>query len=157
MKKIIIILCSILLISNVVLADPVRTTTWLSFKWNAVTTNADDTPCTDLGGYAIYKSRTNDEATWESLTGMDKACKIVVPEYTTTSFWCYEPGTWFFMLRAFDKTKNFGGKSDILELFVDITAPGCVLSAEVVIPGDLNNDGDVDGSDLSILSENFGK
>jgi len=157
MKKIIIFACLVLLISSVALADPVRTTTWLSFKWDAVTENSDGKPCTDLGGYAIYKSRTDDEAIWKDLTGMDKACKIVAPEYTTTSFWCYEPGTWFFMFRAFDKTKNFGVKSDVLEVFVDITAPGCVTGAEVITPGDLNNDGDVDGDDLAIMAENLGK
>jgi len=157
MKKIIIFVCLMLLMASVTFAEPVRTTTWLTFKWDAVTENSDGKPCIDLAGYAIYKSRTNDEAAWDNLIGIDKACQIVAQEETTISFWCHEEGTWFFMIRAYDTTKNFSEKSDIVEVFVDITAPGCVTGAEVVTPGDLNNDGDVDKDDLSILSENFGK
>lgn len=139
-------------------AESVRTTTWITLKWDPVVENSDETACDDLDGYAIYRSRVNDDDNaWSDLTGREKAYKIIPADQNKASFWCYEPGTWFFIVRAFDTSNNFSGTSNIVECFVDTAAPGVVTGVEVVTPGDLNNDGKVDGADLSIMSQNIGK
>jgi hypothetical protein len=157
-KKVILLFLTFTFFAIVTIAkaEPVRTTTWLTFSWEPVTVNANGTPCDDLAGYAIYRSAVN--ADWDELTGKTKAYKVIpATNQGKYSCWCKEGGTFFWMIRAFDKTDQFSEKSNIIECFVDTTFPGTVIDFQAVTPGDINNDGDVDGKDLSIMSENFGK
>jgi len=137
-----------------------RATTWLTFTWVPVTVNANNTPCTDLAGYTIYRSRSNESADWKEITGIEKAYQVIPATITENkdkySCWCLEGGTWYFMIRAFDTTKQFSSRSNIISCFVDVTMPGAVIDFQAVTPGDINNDGSVDGKDLSIMSMNFG-
>ena len=162
MKENKISLCFVVLIlflvCSVCRADPVRTTTWITFAWDAVTENADGTPCDDLAGYTIYRSRVSGQ--WDGETGKEAAFQVIMLADGTNqsrhSCWCYDGGDWFWMMRAFDKTGQFSAASNEVACFIDTAAPGSVINFKVVKPGDLNNDGNVDGKDLAIMSKNFG-
>ena len=127
-------------------AQQIRTSAHISFRWDKVTLNADGTECTDLAGYAIYRSR--ESGNWDGFIGKDNAYRIITKNQTEFICICNDNlfGVWFWMMRAFDETNQFGEQSKELEIFIDS-----------MIPGDINNDGHVDGTDLSIFSVNFGK
>ena len=116
----------------------------IHFTWDPVTENADGTPCTDLAGYAIYRSDQPDN--WEGQTGRDKAYKILPPTQTSYCCWCTNAGKWYWIIRAFDTNDNYSiGPSEIIQYDVD-----------TILLGDLDLDQDIDGTDLSILARNFG-
>jgi len=156
MSKYIFLIVMFLLIfcGGLCYADAVRTTNRLTLSWEAVTQNSDGTECDDLAGYAIYRSRESNK--WDDLIGKEKAYRVVSPNQSEFGFWCHEPGTWFWMVRAFDKTLQFSDKSNQVESFVDLTRPSSPKTIIIKIPGDLDNDGDVDGDDLAAVSINFG-
>ena len=128
----------------------------LRFAWDAVTTNADETPCTDLAGYAIYRSREADN--WNTLTGAEPAFVQVTATETFVAVTCPEPGVWYWMVRAFNTSGNYSyGTSNIIMTDIDTIIPGAIFHFRTCQPGDINCDGDIDGSDLIVFSEAFGK
>ena len=47
------------------------TTTSITFQWSQVTEYCDGTPCDDLEGYALYRSRVSDQ--WRELNNIETA------------------------------------------------------------------------------------
>jgi len=127
----------------------------LRFAWDAVTHNIDDTPCTDLAGYAIYRSKEPDN--WGLLTGASAAYISVAADVTFVAFVCSEPGIWFWIIRGFDHSGNYSlGPSEVIATDIDTIEPGQILNFRTCQVGDINCDGDVNGSDLVRLGEAFG-
>ena len=127
----------------------------LIFAWDAVTTNADDSECTDLAGYAIYRSREADN--WTELTGSQPAYAMVANDITRVAVTCPDAGVWYWIIRGFDCSGNFSfGPSNVITTDIDIIIPGSVLHFRTCQAGDINCDGDVDGADLAAFSEAFG-
>jgi len=141
-KNIILSLFFILALAATVSAD--RPSNWLSFSWDAVTQNVDGTEGSDIDGYAIYRSR--EPEAWSFLTGKEKAFNIIPADQTGVSCWCDEPGAWFFIVRVFNTDNFFSNESNVVECFID--------PAQI---GDLDHDGDVDGADLAIMAQSFGR
>ena len=127
----------------------------LRFSWDAVTINADGTPCTDLGGYTIYRSR--DANNWNELTGAGPAFVQVAATETFIAATCPEAGVWYWIIRAFDTSGNYSGISEVLIIDIDISIPNAVFHFRTCQAGDINCDGDVDGADLVEFSEAFGR
>jgi len=73
----------------------------LNFAWDEVTTNADGTPCDDLGGYFFYCSLAAGDYT-------DPLCKIDVGnEITATVEVALDEGqTGYFVVTAYDLNGN---------------------------------------------------
>lgn len=94
----------------------------VTLAWNAVTTNRDGTPITDLAGYAIWRrSVPLDEPAgqWSQIATVDDAA-------TSWSDSPYTPGSrWEFKIRAFDQANNITGFSDSVTVVMtdDVTAP----------------------------------
>lgn len=143
----------IIIIATIAYADP--STKDLNFSWNAVAINTDGSPCLDLAGYAIYRSREADN--WNALTGPLPAYANTCAEQTKVSVICPESGIWYWVVRAFNTPGNYSGISNIIETDVSLDIPGAILDFKLCIPSDLDCDGDIDGTDLSILAESFGK
>jgi len=150
------ILCSVLIASMVRAQDSVR----MIFSWDAVTTNADGTPCNDLAGYVIYKSRINTPENWETLLTKEQAVAIIPPDQNSAFIYILEGGVWYWAIRAFDSNCNiggYGGPENIIMTDVDATIPGVVVGYSYCNQGDFNCDGVIDGADLAIFAQNFGK
>jgi len=113
-------------------ADP--STVDMRFSWDAVTTNADDTPCTDLHGYAIYRSRINTPEALEALIVLTDAFILVPPDQTTVAIHCPDAGTWYWTIRAYDHAGNiggYGGSDNVITTNVDIIIPGQVFNFSI--------------------------
>ena len=120
----------------------------IRFSWDAVTLSTDNEPCTDLAGYALYRSRETNN--WELFTGPESAYAIVAADITFLSINCSEPGEWYWMLRAFDTSGNYSlGPSEIIHTNIDITHPGNVFHFRTCQKGDINCDGDINSSDIT--------
>jgi len=127
----------------------------LIFAWDAITTNADDTECVDLAGYAIYRSREADN--WSELTGAQSAYVIVANDITRVAINCSDAGIWFWIIRGFDDNGNYSlGPSTIITTDIDTIIPGSVLHFRTCQAGDINCDGNVNGADIVAFSEAFG-
>jgi len=98
----------------------------ITFSWDAVTTNTNGTPCTDLAGYAVYRSREPDN--WGALTGADAAFLITQPDVTNLLVIAPRnaPGVWFWAIRAFDLAGNFSDHSNVVETDIDVNLPAGV-------------------------------
>ncbi len=69
-----------------------------TLSWSAPTQNADNTPLTDLAGYNIYYGT--------SAGNYPNTVKISNPGITTSLIENLAPGTWFFVVTAFDTSGN---------------------------------------------------
>ena len=147
---VLLVVVAMLCLAQVCHADSIN----VKFKWAAVTVNADNSPCTDLAGYALYRSRESND--WTALTGAEQAYAQVLATETTLTVVCPQPGTWFWAIRAFNNSGVYGAISNVLENNIDVT-PGVAFNFRFCRPGDMNCDGDVDGKDLVEFSEAFGK
>ena len=119
----------------------------LRFSWESVTLNADGTPCSDLAGYALYRSREANN--WESFTGIEPSFIRVDADKTFVALTCPEPGEWYWVIRAFDTTGHYSDISEVLHVNVDIMRPGSVFHFRTCQKGDINCDGDIDSSDIA--------
>jgi len=152
MKKSMFWMFLIIFLTVVFISECLAESSHLRFAWDAVTINADDTPCTDLAGYTIYRSREPDN--WEALTGASAAYISVAADVTFVAFVCNEPGIWFWIIRGFDHSGNYSlGPSDVIATDIDTIRPGQILNFRTCQVGDINCDGDVNGSDLVRLGE----
>lgn len=128
----------------------------LRFTWDAITLNADETPCTDLAGYAIYRSTEADN--WGALTGPDAAYISVAADVIYVAFNCPDPGIWYWIVRGFDTSGNYSlGPSEVITTDIDTILPGQILNFRTCQRGDINCDGDIDGADLVEFSRAFGQ
>ena len=130
-------------------------TSHLRFSWDAVTINSDKTPCTDLAGYALYRSR--EAQNWTLAIGSGPAFLQVSADITYVSLICPESGEWYWIVRAFDKNGNYSGISDVVLTNIDTISPNKVFHFRTCQKGDINCDGDVNSSDLKAFSEVFGQ
>lgn len=74
----------------------------ITLNWNDVTTNADNTPTTDVAGYEVW-------ARIPTLFDWRLEASTTISQWTNSP---YEPGqTWEFMVRAVDTSYNFGAFS----------------------------------------------
>ena len=103
------------------------------FSWNNVTEN--ETPCTDLAGYAIYRSRIDVDSKWLFETYEQKAFKIVTADVLTTSVTCTDDGIWYWIIRAFDTSGNYSFRSNVLKTDFDTTIPGSVMEFKIISGG----------------------
>lgn len=117
-------LMSILLAVSSINAEPLRYKTTMTMYWEAVTVNDDETPCTDLAGYALYRS--TESGNWIDLTGADKAYATVDATQLQCEIICSEGGLFYWVVRAFDTTGNYGDISNELETFIDTSRPNKV-------------------------------
>ena len=128
----------------------------LRFSWDAVTENVGGGQCTDLAGYAIYRSRDADK--WDELIGDKPAFAQVSATETFIAITCPESGIWYWLVRAFDTSANYSVPlSEIVMTNVDTISPGVVFHFRTCQAGDINCDGDINGADLVEFSEAFGK
>lgn len=96
-----------LALSSAVMADN------LTFKWDAVTLNADGTPCTDLGGYKLYRG------TAKGIYGP----AIEVGNVTTYVHSETKDGKYYYAVSAYDTSGNESGVSNEVTVTIDHTAP----------------------------------
>jgi hypothetical protein len=127
MKKI----CAILLVLPLLLlgADgpvaPTPANPTAILQWDAPTTNADGTPCTDLAGYVIALS----DATMDLATSGPPLCEVrqSQPQVTTQSLAPLvsgrAAGVYRLWVRAFDAAGNESVWSDPFLVEIDPTAP----------------------------------
>lgn len=73
-------------------------------SWNAVTTNQDGTPTSDVAGYKIYAGRSSGVYTH---SGSPKN----VGNVTSATYTIDAPGDWFVAVAAYDNSANEGLKS----------------------------------------------
>ena len=114
-------------------ADPAAVD--MRFSWDAVTTNADDTPCTDLHGYAIYRSRVNTPEALDNLLVLGDAFILVPPDQTTVAIHCPEDGIWYWIIRAYDHAGNiggYGGSDNVITTDVDVVFPGQTFHFSII-------------------------
>ncbi len=153
--EVIVLIIVVMLYSGIIGFCYAGYTSNLIFSWDAVTENNDNTACTDLAGYAIYRSREPDN--WSNLTGTQSAFVIVAKGFTRVAVSCSEPGIWFWGIRAFDESGNFSIEiSNIITTDIDTIIPGAILHFSTCQAGDINCDGDIDGADLVEFSKAFG-
>lgn len=94
----------------------------VTLAWNAVTTNRDGSPITDLAGYHMWRRLNpvdSPPSNWVQIAQADDAA-------TTWTDSGYEPGSrWDFKIRAFDTVGNISGFSDPVTVVMaqDVTAP----------------------------------
>lgn len=94
----------------------------VTLAWNSVTTNADGSAITDLGGYEVWRRAVplNQPATaWARIADVDAAA-------TSWTDSPYVPGSrWEFRIRAFDQSSNYSGFSNVAAatMATDVTAP----------------------------------
>ena len=85
----------------------------LTFKWDAVTLNADGTPCTDLGGYKLYRGTA--KGTYGG--------PIDVGNVTTYVHSEPKDGKYYYVVSAYDTSGNESGYSNEVGVTIDHTAP----------------------------------
>ena len=112
-----------------------------------MTLNADGTPCSDLAGYALYRSRETNN--WELFTGAKAAFIRVDADKIFVALICPESGEWYWVIRAFDTSGHYSDISDVLHVNVDIMRPGSVFHFTTCQKGDINCDGDIDSADIT--------
>ena len=136
MKSLFICLLLSLFIIPVTNAEPIKVSTSILITWEAVTTNANGSPCDDLDGYAIYRSR--ESGNWTELTGKVKAFVLIPANKTECRILCPENGIWYWTVRAYDTSRNFADPSDEVETLVDGVYPSRVITITITSPMDVN-------------------
>ena len=107
----------------------------ITLEWDAV-------PCSDIGGYAIYRNLEPDN--WDNLNNAESAYKqIPATGMPSVTFSRPVDNVWYYTVRAFDTSGNY--------------STGASMVCMVCPFGDLDCDGDVDGTDLKFFSEAFGR
>ena len=119
----------------------------LRFSWDAVTLDSNGEPCTDLAGYAIYRSREMDN--WTLLTDAETAYIQVDAEITFVTVTCPDSGDWYWIVRAFDRDGNYSDVSDVVFTAIDTVSPSSVFHFRTCQKGDINCDGDINSSDIT--------
>lgn len=100
-----------------------KTANAYSITWDAVTTNADDTPITDLAGYRIWACNGNVPTCNKTTPGVTGATNPLLGAGITT----YTPSdqttvkTWF--VTAVDTTGNESGESNVVLGPIDTKPP----------------------------------
>ena len=103
-------------LSSLILAQSLSTAAMadnLTFKWDAVTLNADGTPCTDLGGYKLYRGTA--KGTYGG--------PIDVGNVTTYVHSEPKDGKYYYVVSAYDTSGNESGYSNEVGVTIDHTAP----------------------------------
>jgi hypothetical protein len=95
--------------------------------WDAVTTNSDGTPCTDLAGYKIYYGTVSrGAATSPAQFAYQQSVSVGnVLGYTVTGL---ADGTWYFSVTAFDTLGNESNFSNEVHKIIDTTIPTIAVS-----------------------------
>ena len=98
------------------------TTSSIKFTWSQVTTCGGE-PCA-VEGYALYRSRQPDQ--WRELNNLETAFVNVLDSGESKqaiTVLCEEDGTWYWTLRAFNKTNGFSAPSNVQETIADFNVP----------------------------------
>lgn len=104
-------------------SPPVPANPGAILQWSAVVTNADGTPCTDLGGYVVAIS----DPTVDLAAGGTALQQIqcTVPEQAIAPLVSTRPaGLYRLWVRAYDLAANVSAWSDPLLVILDPVAPG---------------------------------
>ncbi|MEE4258947.1 MAG: hypothetical protein V2I62_04250 [Bacteroidales bacterium] len=120
MKKLILILC-FMMVFFVFHAQAEMTTGSVFFRWDAPATNTDGTPCTDLAGYAIYRSAESGK--WTEQTGIKKAFVTTNAKTRQALILMPDGGNWYWIVRSFDLAGNFSEASNELHTEIDLSVP----------------------------------
>ncbi|OGR82888.1 MAG: hypothetical protein A3J74_10480 [Elusimicrobia bacterium RIFCSPHIGHO2_02_FULL_57_9] len=126
-------------------APPPLSTGPVVLAWDAVTTNADGTPITDLAGYRIFQSLQSllAQTTAQAMANAS-IVKIVVPS-TQTSYSIPNlagPNTYYFRLTAFDTSGNQSG--------FNVDAGGLDVQVSTFIP--VGSGGDITPPAVAVTS-----
>ena len=99
----------------------------LNFGWNEVTTNADGTPCEDLGGYFFYCSLTEGDY-------VDPLCKIDVGNHinATVDVALNEGETGYFVVTAYDLNGNESEPSNEISYVYPFQCPAAPAGLHLV-------------------------
>ena len=116
-----ICLMTILFAVSSINAEPLKASGEMTLYWEAVTVNSDKTPCTDLAGYAIYRSTESEN--WDDLTGERKAYISVSANELECIIINSEEGLYYWIVRAFDTTGNYAGASNEIATIIDLSIP----------------------------------
>jgi hypothetical protein len=82
-------------------------------RWNAPTTNTDNTPITDLAGYLVSWGLSSGQYTSE----LDVGNRLSYPLAGLT------PGTWFFAVKAYDQGHQVSSFSNEIQVIIPGTPP----------------------------------
>lgn len=120
----------ILGLAVVMMAAVARAAT-VTLDWDAVTTNADGTPLTDLQGYRLFRSTASlTSMTTAQATASGIVTKTGLGIATTTAVNGLNDGTsYYFRLTAFDANGNQSGFNEFPDEVVAFTLPLAVPSA----------------------------